>query len=64
MNAVLMIVFADFLFLCEPVAIVLVTGITFVWNFLASKTFVFNSLDNTLVSESNAITRLDVEVRE
>ena len=63
-NAVLMIVFVDFLFLSEPVALVLITGITFVWNFLASKTLVFKGLENTRVRESNAIARLEVEVRE
>lgn len=64
MNAVLMIVFIDFLYLSEPVALVLITGITFVWNFLASKTLVFRGLENTRVRASNAIDHLEVEVRE
>lgn len=64
LNAVLMGVFVDFLFLSELVALSLVTGITFVWNFLASKILVFRSLENTRDSESNANAHLEVEVGE
>ena len=41
LNAVLLFLFLDFLRLGEVFALVLVTGITFVWNFLASKYIVF-----------------------
>ena len=64
LNAILMGVFVDFFYFSELVALILVTGITFGWNFLASKIFVFRSFENTRNSESNATAHLEVEVGE
>ncbi len=64
LNTVLLILFLDFLRIQEGFALVLVTGITFVWNFLASKILVFKDSETTRVSASNAIALLEVEVGE
>ena len=61
LNAVLMILFLDFFRLDELFALVLVTGITFVWNFLASKNLVFAGFEKNPKSGSIAFTQLEVE---
>ncbi len=55
LNTVLLILFLDFLRIQEGFALVLVTGSTFVWNFLASKILVFKGSETTRVSESKPI---------
>ena len=61
LNAVLMILFLDFFRIEELFTLVLVTGITFVWNFLASKNLVFKGLEKNPKSESIAFAQLEVE---
>jgi putative flippase GtrA len=64
LNAVLMFLFLEFLRFGEVFALVLVTGITFGWNFLASKYFVFTDFSYVHRSASTPITRLEAEVEE